>query len=85
MLATMLREEASVDSVQPEPLSVLPALSVLDGVPDGWCSGHRRSQSVTFSVRALARLTSVDASMQITRMPLNGIMTSSAPSVTFRI
>ena len=86
MVAEMLREEASADSPHSESLSVLDGVpAVIDGVSDGRCSGHRRSQSVPVSVRAFDALTSVGEPTQITRIPLNGIRTSSVPNASVRI
>ena len=82
----MLKDEPSADNAQSESFSELDRVSDLtDGEPDGRCSGQRRSQSETSSVDARERLSPVGESMQITRMPPNGMTTSNTPSASFRI
>ena len=79
MLAKAMREQPSAESAQSR------SFVLLDGASDGLCSRHRRSQSETSSLGAIEGLASMGESTQITRMPLNGMMTISVPSTSVRI
>lgn len=69
--AEAIAEKPSGDSTQSEP-----------SADEDWCNGHRRSHSDFASTGVAGVLAAASVPRQITRIPLNGISATNAPSTS---